>query len=176
MNCKLFIAPGNKSILRKGVSGLYFSGTALADRVRVADDLANQIIDALVARARRTAASDLFRHPNALEVLSRLGTYAPAVKGLLSIVRSKRVRGWGHLEAVEALGRMGRDHDLLMLARDETVDSGLRMVAAFFLGKYGGDSRLLPDLERIAREDVDEDVRQAAWAAVEQIRQRIVGE
>lgn len=122
------------------------------------------------------AGSDLFRYSNVFEVLSRLGTYAPAVKGLLSIVRSRRVRGWGHLEAVEALGRMGRDHDLLMLARDETVDSGLRMVAAFFLGKHGGDSRLLPDLEHIAQQDADEGVRQAAQKALEQIRQRTAGE
>lgn len=169
------VTPLLKSILRKGVSGLYASGAALAERVHVADHLASQIINALVARARRMAGSDSFRYSNVFEVLSRLGTYAPAVKGLLSIVRSKRVRGWGHREAVEALGRMGRDHDLRMLARDETVDSGLRMVAAFFLGKYGGDSRLLPDLEHIAQQDADEGVRQAAQKALEQIRQRTAG-
>lgn len=169
------VTPLLKPILRNGVSGLYFSGDALADQVLVADDLASRIISALVARARRMAGSDSFRYSNVVEVLSRLGTYAPAVKGLLSLVRSKTVRGWVHLEAVEALGRMGRDHDLLTLARDETVDSGLRMVAALVLGMYGGGSRLLSDLECIAQQDADEGVRRAAQAAVERIRQRLPG-
>jgi hypothetical protein len=234
------VTPLLKVILRQGVSGLYFSGTALADRVRVADDLANRIIDALVARARRTAASDLVRHPNALEVLSRLGAYPLATEGLLALARDETVDILVRRHAVRALerlrrvgkaipilltlardktadsgmrvdvatvlelwdqtddaapilltlvreerahfgfrrwvatwlGKLGRAQELLALARDESVDTLVRVVAAQELATFG-DARLLPDLECIAQQDADEDVRQAVLVAVERIRQRL---
>jgi len=125
----------------------------------------------------------------ATAALGKLGQ----VEALLALARDEKVDGRVREPAAEALGRLGRDEEaspiLLALARDEKVNSLVRLAAAEALGHLGqveeavsillalgkcADARVLPDLERIAQENVDEDedVRRAAQEAIKQIRQR----
>ena len=59
----------------------------------------------------------------------------------------------------------------LALARDEEVDTGVRVRAAEVLGRFA-DARVLPDLERIAQKDKARDVHRAARRAIKKIRRR----
>jgi HEAT repeat protein len=75
-------------------------------------------------------------------------------------------------ERAEVLRNLGRADDLLVLARDEKVRVSVRERAAKALGQFA-DARVLPDLERIAQEDKDEVVREAAREAIVRIRRRV---
>ncbi|MBZ0159074.1 MAG: hypothetical protein K8G79_02850 [bacterium] len=61
-----------------------------------------------------------------------------------------------------------------MKVSDEAADNSVRVEATRTLWRFG-DARLLPDLERIADQNVDGSVRPAARRAAEQIRQRLSG-
>lgn len=200
------ITPLIEQIWKEG--GLYFAGAALAERMRVAEDLAGQIIWELVFIARREGRRGyLFKFNydyKAMIILGQLRAYPRVAKDLLMLAHDKTLDVWMRVDAAVALGKLGRAEDLLALARDETISAGVRLEAASALGKLGraedllplardetvealvrwratttlgrfGDARLLPDLECIAQQDADNDVRWAAQKAVEEIRQRLSG-
>jgi tetratricopeptide (TPR) repeat protein len=135
------VTPLLEQILREDDEGLFFAATALAEQVRVADDLASQIVNALLVKGRRMAESELFRHPNALEVLSRLDAYVLAAEGLLTLARDETVGDGVRLHAATAVGKLGRADDayaiLLTLACKEMVRAGVRCYAATALGEMG---------------------------------------
>jgi HEAT repeat protein len=112
---------------------------------------------------------------HAAEALGRLGRAEEAAQAWLGLARDEKVDRRVRLHAAEALGELGRAEEaapiLLVLARDKKLDWWTRVDAAEALGKWA-DARVLPELERIAREDKSEAVRRAAQRAVKRIRRR----
>jgi len=156
---------------------------ALAHDERVDVDVRERAAEALgrLGRAEEAAQAWLalardervygWMRERAAETLGRLGR----AEDLLALARDERVDGKVRQRAAEALGELGRAEEAaqawLALARDKRVGGDVRERAAEALGKWA-DARVLPELERIAREDKSEAVRWAARRAVEEIRRR----
>lgn len=112
--------------------GLHFVADVLAERIRVEDRLSNIVIDELTATACRMSGWYATIEPNAVTLLGRLGDYPHAVKSLLALARdeSNKVNDQVREQATEALGRLGRADDLLVLACDRELDERVREHAA----------------------------------------------
>ncbi len=106
---------------------------------------------------------------NALDALIKIG--APAVPSLVTALSHPSVNvRWS---VVFALGKIGDDRavePLIAVLRDPHKD--LRWSAAEALGGVG-DARALPELERLAREEANKTVSDAAYQAIARIRQRM---
>ena len=108
---------------------------------------------------------------DAAEVIDRLGRAGESASILLALAHDKRIGSDVRRRAAAALDRLGRAEDLLALARDDKADTNVRVNAIEVLGWFA-ETHVLRDLEHIAQEDKDEDVRRAAQWAIERIRRR----
>jgi hypothetical protein len=125
------------------------------------------------ARVRRDAA----------RWLVQLGRTDEAATIVLTLAHSTERHYLLSEECTDWLGVLGRAKELLTLARDETVDARVRLQAYTWLLQLGQADdavaimpMLLSDLERMAQELTDGNVRRAVLVAVEQIRRRLSGE
>jgi len=140
--------------------GLYFAGAALAEQVKVDENLSDGIINGLFTSAREDVLGWL-RSPNAISILGELRSYPRAGDRLLALARDEKVNEWVRESAAEALGQLGRANEatpiLLALARDWKVDEEVRVRAAAALGKLGRAD----DLLALARDE-----KMEAWVRV----------
>ncbi len=113
-------------------------------------------VDALLVLARNEHVDDAVRCETAA-ALGQLGRVNAATEILLTLVNDKRIDAGTRVGAAETL--------------DQHVYRWVRCDAARKLGQYG-DARVLPDIDKIAQSDLDEDVRDAAREATIQIRSR----
>ncbi len=106
---------------------------------------------------------------NALDALIKIG--APAVPALVTTLNSPNVNvRWGGVFALGKIGDARAVEPLLAALRDPNKD--VRWGAAEALG-YIGDARALFELERLAREDANKTVSDAAYQAIARIRARM---
>lgn len=112
----------------------------------------------------------------AAETLGQLGWTEKAAQALLILAHDRKTNRWLRQSVAEALFNLGCANGaisiLLALARDKRVNNHEREKAIKTLEQFA-DSRILPGLKRIAREDKEKVVREAAQQAVKQIRQRM---
>jgi HEAT repeat protein len=124
--------------------GLYFAGAALAEQVKVAESLSDDIIDGLFTGAR---SGELWESWQALSILGELRSYPRAGVRLLMLARDENADEWGRVRAAEALGGLGWADEaapiLLALARDKKIDWKVRMHAVAALGRLGRADDLL---------------------------------
>ncbi len=128
-------------------------------------------VDDLRAWVRSEKAEEWGR-VRAVEALSDLGM----VNDLVALARDEKLNGTVRARAAVALGQLGRINEslptLLALASDEKVRWVIRKFATEALGR-SADARVLPELERIVRDDKDLMLRQIAQRAIVQICQRM---
>jgi hypothetical protein len=106
--------------------------------------------------------------------LGQLGQVDDAAEAWLALACDEQVKAKVRKEAVAVLGKLGRMDELLALVHDEQVETWVHQQATQALGRFGR-AYILSDLERIAGEDADRNVRQAARKAIEEIRRRGAG-
>ncbi len=107
--------------------------------------------------------------------LGQLGQDKAAASILLSLACDERMLPLEREKAARALGDLGRTDDAvqawLALAHDENVGAQLREYAIAATEEFA-NSRILPELERIAEKDKSQNVRHAAQWVIAQIRER----
>jgi hypothetical protein len=135
-------------------------GIALAEQIKVETSLSEGIIDALLARARQKESWYW-----SIPVLGKLQDHPHVGEGLLALARDRKVDTYMRVDAVEALGRLGRTDDLLALARDEKVNG---------LGQTKEAAPILLTLTRDDRVDTDVRVHAAAQAILALARDKKV--
>jgi HEAT repeat protein/energy-coupling factor transporter ATP-binding protein EcfA2 len=105
---------------------------------------------------------------SAAEALGKIGD-ARAVKSLISVLRDSEASV--QRRAAEALEKIGEPSIKPLIAELRAPETQVRWFAVDILGRLG-DARALPELERVAREDKDVFVADAARKAIARIRQR----
>jgi len=110
---------------------------------------------------------------DAAKSLSKLGRTEEATQAWLVLMKAGETTSYG----AQALAELGRVQDLLAVARDERLAVSVRVAAIGALERFG-DASLLPDLERLAREDTSKTlwgkrVTDAAHQAIARIRARM---
>ncbi len=95
-------------IWKEDDEGLYFAGYALAEQVRIQDALAQQIITALLDRARRMSGIVVLFGDDPITVLGELRGYPKVAEGLLALAQDAQVEARLRERAAEALGKLER--------------------------------------------------------------------
>ena len=150
--------------------GLYFAGAALAEQVKVDENLSDGIINGLFTSAREDVLGWL-RSPNAISILGELRSYPRAGDRLLALARDENVGVYVRRDAVAALGKLGRADDLLALVCDEKAKASMRRDAAAALGEFGR-AEAAPILLVLARDEkMDANVHWHAAAALGELGQ-----
>ena len=105
---------------------------------------------------------------SAAGALGKIGN-AKAIKSLISVLSDSEASV--QRCAAEALEKIGKPAVKPLIAELRALETQVRWFAADILGRLG-DNRALPELERVAREDKDIFVADAARNAIARIRQR----
>ena len=148
-----------EQIWNGGEGDLRFAVAALVEQVRVADDWANRVIDALLALVRNLRVDNL-RALMAVDALMKLGRADDVVPILLPLARDETVEAWKRVRAAIALGELGQADDavpiLLPLARDGTMEAEVRLSACEALGELGRADEAVPILLTLACDETVE--------------------
>lgn len=108
-----------------------------------------------------------------LLTVQTLGQFDQANDLLLMLTRDEQVNVVVRQKAASTLGQLGYVGNLLALACDKQAQKSGRLLAILGLSEWGADADVLLELAKIAKQDKDKKVRQAAWQAIVQIKQRI---
>ena len=151
---------------------LFLATAVCADRVSLAADLIQTIVDRLFTLALESNFSEL--RYDALDALGSLKGNKQAVDGLLAIPRDNLVAARGKRNAAIALWQLGHMNEavdfLLALANDEQVDAYTRSDVAQALGQLGRTEDAVVILLGLARdEQVDALVRSIAAQELNQL-------